>query len=79
MSLIQDFNNLFSPMNKKYCDLFYAISVFYFLLMIMVVFSLVFQFADVKRNKWTIFHSVVAICTLGINYIYNRLLFNMCK
>jgi hypothetical protein len=79
MSLIQDFNSLFSPMNKKYCDLFYAISVFYFLLMLMVVFSVFFQFTDVKRNKWTIFHSLVAIATLGINYIYNRLLFNMCK
>ena len=79
MSLVQDFNNLFSPMNKKYCDLFYAISVFYFILMIILIISLIFMFKDLKRNKYVILHSIVVIGTLGINYIYNRLLFNMCK
>ena len=79
MSLIQDFNNLFSPMDKKYCDLFYAISVFYFLIMIVSIVSLVFLFGDIKRNRYIIINSVIVISMLGINYIYNRLLFNMCK
>ena len=79
MSLIQDFNNLFSPMDKKYCDLFYAISVFYFLIMIVSIVSLIFLFKDVKRNKYVIINSAIVIAMLAINYIYNRLLFNMCK
>ncbi len=79
MSLIQDFNNLFSPMDKKYCDLFYAISVFYFLMMIVSIISLIFLFKDIKRNKFLIVNSAVVVTMLGINYIYNRLLFNMCK
>ena len=79
MSLIQDFNNLFSPMDKKYCELFHAISVFYFLIMIMSIISLIFLFKDIKRNKYVIRNSVIVVLMLGVNYIYNRLLFNMCK
>jgi len=79
MSLTEDFNSLFAPMNKKYCDLFYGISVFYFILMISSIVSLIFLFKDIKRNKFLIVNSVVIIVMLGINYIYNRLLFNMCK
>jgi len=79
MSFTQDFNSLFAPMNKKYCDLFYGISVFYFFLMISSVISLIFMFKDIKRNKLLIVNSLVIIVMMGINYIYNRLLFNMCK
>ena len=79
MSLVQDFNNLFSPMDKKYCELFHAISVFYFLIMIMSLISLIFLFKDIKRNKYVIANSVIVVLMLGVNYIYNRLLFNMCK
>ena len=66
-------------MNKKYCDLFYGISVFYFLMMIISIVSLIFLFKDIKRNKYLIINSAVVVAMLGINYIYNRLLFNMCK
>lgn len=79
MSLVNDFNNLFSPMNKKYCELFHAISVFYFLIMIMSIISLIFLFKDIKRNKYVIANSFIVVLMLGVNYIYNRLLFNMCK
>lgn len=79
MTITQDFNSLFAPMNKKYCDLFYGISVFYFFLMISSVISLIFMFKDIKRNKLLIVNSLVIIVMMGINYIYNRLLFNMCK
>jgi hypothetical protein len=79
MSLTEDFNSLFAPMNKKYCDLFYGISVFYFFLMISSLVSLIFLFKDIKRNKFLIINSIVIVVMLGINYIYNRLLFNMCK
>jgi putative flippase GtrA len=79
MTIAQNFNSLFAPMDKKYCDLFYGISIFYFFLMITAIVSLIFLFKDMKRNKYLIVNSVVIVATLGINYIYNRLLFNMCK
>ena len=61
MTITQDFNSLFAPMNKKYCDLFYGISVFYFFLMISSVISLIFMFKDIKRNKLLIVNSLVII------------------
>ena len=79
MSFAQGFNNLFAPMDEKYCELFHGISVFYFLIMILAVFNFVFLFKDIKRNKYLMINSVVVVLMLGINYIYNRLLFNMCK
>jgi hypothetical protein len=79
MSLLKDFNNLFSPMDKKYCDLFYGISIFYFVIMLIAVVHFIFLFQDIKRNRNIMFSTFIVILTLGINYIYNRLLFNMCK
>ena len=74
MSFAQGFNNLFAPMDEKYCELFHGI-----LIMILAVFNFVFLFKDIKRNKYLMINSVVVVLMLGINYIYNRLLFNMCK
>ncbi len=79
MSLSQDFNSLFAPMDKKYCNLFYGYSIFFFLLMIVAIVSLLFMFKDIKRNKYLILNSVLVVISFGINYLYNRLLFNMCK
>ncbi len=79
MSIINEFNSLFAPMDKKYCHLFHAISFFYFFIMVMSLISLVFLFKDIKRNKYLIANSVIVVLMLGVNYIYNRLLFNMCK
>lgn len=78
MTFATDFNNLFGALPSKYCDLFYGISVLYFILMIMAIVSLVFLFRDYKRNKYNIMPSVLTIVMLGVNYIYQRLLFNMC-
>jgi hypothetical protein len=79
MSIIQDFNNLFAPMNKKYCELFHGISIFYFLIMVVAIVNFFFLFKDIKRNKMLMVNSAVVVLMLGVNYIYNRLLFNMCK
>ncbi len=79
MSFVQSFNNLFAPMDKKYCELFHGISMFYFFIMIIAIGNFLFLFKDIKRNKFLMINSLVVVLMLGINYIYNRLLFNMCK
>ncbi len=79
MSFIQEFNNLFAPMDKKYCSIFHFISMFYFFLMVIAIIHFIFLFKDINRNKNFIISSIIVIFTIGINYIYNRLLFNMCK
>ena len=78
MTFSQSFDSLFAPMDKKYCGVFYGLSMFYFLFMIVSVISLIFLFKDIKRNKYIVVNSILMVAMLGINYIYNRLLFNMC-
>jgi hypothetical protein len=78
MSFSQQFDSLFAPMDKRYCNVFYGLSIFYFIFMITSIISLIFLFKDVRKNKFIILNSVIMIGMLGINYIYNRLLFNMC-
>ena len=78
-SLSNEFNSLFEPLDKKYCNLFYGISVWYFLLIISSVVTLIIMLKDMKRNRYLIINSVLITIALTINYIYNRLLFNMCK
>ncbi len=79
MSVTQSFDNLFAPMDKKYCELFRIISMFAFFILVIAVFHFIFLFKDIKRNQHLIFSSFIAICSVGINYVYNRLLYNMCK
>jgi hypothetical protein len=79
MTVAQDFNSLFAPMDKKYCDLFYYLSFINFILMVGTIIGLIFMFRDVKRNKFLILNSAVLIAVQSVNYVYNRLLFNMCK
>jgi len=79
MSIVQEFTDIFAPMDKKYCDLFFAISVFWFIILVITVFQCLFLFRDLKKNKFLIIQSVILMATLFVNYIYNRLLFNMCK
>jgi hypothetical protein len=79
MTVAQDFNSLFAPMSKKYCDLFFYLSFINFFMMVGTIIGLLFMFRDVKRNKFLIINSVILIAVQSVNYIYNRLLFNMCK
>ena len=53
--------------------------MFYFFIMIGAILHFLFLFKDIKRNKNFIFSSIIVILTIGVNYIYNRLLFNMCQ
>ena len=66
-------------MSKKYCDLFFYLSFINFFMMVGTIIGLLFMFRDVKRNKFLIINSVILIAVQSVNYIYNRLLFNMCK
>jgi hypothetical protein len=69
---------LFSPLDRSYCNIFYAISALYFIAMIYSIFFFIPLIKDVKKNGTLIFNSVLLLFSLGINYLYNRVLFGMC-
>jgi len=80
MNVQQNLANLFAPtLSKKYCDLFYVITIVQFLFLALAVVALFFSLADFKKNKFVVTSQVLAIVTLLIQYIYNRVLYTMCS
>ena len=73
------FQTLVDPMDKKYCNVFYGLSIYYIISMVLLIFASIFLLGDIKRNKMRIFYSLIAIITLFVMYVSNRLLYNMCK
>ena len=78
MGFTQDFNTLFSPMPPKYCNIFYAFSLIQLVAIIVLSISFVYALGDIKRNKHMLILTFTYIILAAANYIYNRLLFNMC-
>ncbi len=79
MSLVQNFNSFFAPMDKKYCEVFFFYSMISFFILVISVFHFFFLFTDFKRNKGLVFNSLITMSVVGLNYVYNRLLYNMCR
>jgi len=78
-TLVEYINSFFAPMDKKYCNLFYGLSFMNFFALIIVIINLFFLLTTQKKNMNLIVISFTNIIILFINYISNRLLFNMCK
>ncbi len=74
----KQFNDLFSPLDKKYCIYFYFLSVFAFVLMIFSIISIIFLLGDFQKHKFVIMNSISSAIMLGIAYFSNRLLYTMC-
>jgi len=72
------FEQLFGPLDRKYCEFFYIMAVVQFVLLVVSVGSLVFLLSDYKKNKLQLLMTTSHILTLGFVYFYNRLLYTMC-
>jgi hypothetical protein len=78
-SIARDFNNLFAPLDQKYCGLFFYISLYYLVALVFTIFGIIRLFGDNKSNKYILITALVWLPQLIIGYFYNRILFNMCK
>lgn len=72
------FEQLFGPLDRKYCEFFYLMSVLQFVLLAVSVGSFIFLLSDYKKNKMQLIMTTSHIFTLGFVYFYNRLLYTMC-
>lgn len=73
-------NALFGPLDKSYCDYFFFLSVFFY---IMFILAFVFNILEIftTRNKLTFgffFKMFIACAYPFVYYFQNRLLHNMC-
>lgn len=70
--------DLFTPLSKNYCDYFYYLSLFGFILLILSIVS--FSWIIIKKKKGYDYSLKAVMITLGyfIFYFQNRLLYSMC-
>jgi len=74
-------SNYFGPLEKQHCFYFLIISVIFFLLLIVAIFSqMVWVFKNYKQLNFRIFAgAIVMLFNLFLAYFVNRLLYTMCN
>ena len=71
--------DLFSPLGKEWCGLFYVLTIFSFILFVLSIVGAVnFIFTQKKLSLWMVVGAIVALVLPFIQYISVRLLFSMC-
>ncbi len=69
-------HDLFSPLNHKYCDYFYFLSVIFFVLFLFAAITSVMSFFEKKSMKLT--DALVLMTQPLLLYFINRLYYSMC-
>jgi hypothetical protein len=73
--------NLFGPLDRKYCNYFYYMSVLSFIIFcisfIGIIFS-VFHLIKNKKNVLNVFFSSNLLISSFLAYLVNRLMYTMC-
>jgi hypothetical protein len=71
-------NALFSPLSKEYCVWFYWVSIFYYVVFLMVLLSAIVY--GIKRNKDFGYYlqSFMMSLVMFFNYFIARLFYSMC-
>jgi hypothetical protein len=74
------FKDLFTPLDKKYCNYFYYLSVItycvFILLIIMLAWGVIFHFK--KLDLYISLNSISIIISTFFMYFVNRLMYSMC-
>ena len=72
-------NSLFGPLGKKYCNLFLLLSAIALFFLITVVVGLLLMLTRKKVDLTAVMGVVGISIVYLIQYINNRILYNMCK
>lgn len=71
---------LFGPLNKKYCTIFYALAVISFLMAAIIIVNAAITFAT-EPKKITVEAGIVVAAMFSVHiiqYIQSRLLYSIC-
>lgn len=74
----QSFASLFGPLDRKYCDWFYYLSMIAFIFMVLTLLALVVGLFSKKAKSEHIGGAVYAALMYAAFYFQNRLLYTMC-
>lgn len=71
-------NALFSPLSKEYCMWFYWVSIFYYVVFLMVLLSAIIYGIKHKKDFGYYLQSVMMSLVMFFNYFIARLFYSMC-
>ena len=71
------FDNLMAPLEKDYCVYFYVMGLVSLLSAVVAIVSVVPCMMDKKKNQYC-FNLVLLGVQMGVGYLVNRMLYNMC-
>ena len=73
--------NLFGPLDRKYCNYFYYMSVLSFIIFcisfVIIIFS-IFHLIKNKKSTLNVFFSSNLLISSFLAYLVNRLMYTMC-
>jgi hypothetical protein len=77
---MNSFKDLFTPLDKKYCNYFYYMSVitycFFIFMIILLLWSLIFH--SKKIDMYSGLNFISLIINTFLTYFVNRLMYSMC-
>ncbi len=77
---MNSFKDLFTPLDKKYCNYFYYISIItyclFVFLVLLLVWSLIFHYK--KLDLYICINYISIIISTFLSYFVNRLMYSMC-
>jgi hypothetical protein len=71
-------DQLFGPLDRKYCLYFYYLSIFNLILLVFLVISSLYIIMTSKNSGVFGFQMIFAVLTYAIFYFQNRLMYSMC-
>lgn len=71
-------DQLFGPLDRKYCLYFYYLSIFGLLLLVFLIISSLYIVLTSKNSGVFGFQMIFAVLTYAIFYFQNRLMYSMC-
>lgn len=71
-------DQLFGPLPKQYCDLFYYLSVFSFIFLVLLIVSTIVLSLSKRQSGAFYMHSIAIAIVYGVGYLQTRLLHTMC-
>jgi len=74
----QSFATLFGPLDRKYCDWFYYLSLVAFIFMVLTILALVFSLFSKNSKPEHVGGAVYGALMYAAFYFQNRLLYTMC-
>jgi len=71
-------DSIFGPLDRKYCLFFYYIAIIFFVYMVFVIVSMLYNAVKNTGSSQYYLYSVGLMLSFALSYFQNRILYSMC-